>query len=297
MRGASSTSNVFMDQRQTPTGAAFGIFTPLKSARVIGSCCLNWLNKETRILKTSNPSSRSRHSLKIPFLLRELPFRLLLVTLLGIFPLAANSEVLEFNNQGERLAHLQVTSGVLEVDAKQRSVYQNPGIKRIRAVSSSESPAKFTPTVPIGGNLQPSRNIARLIEKTALKYSKNAGIRKAGLTVLQWQALFQANIQIESAYKVNARSPVGAIGLGQLMPATAKRLGVNPHDVADNLDGSARYLLKQLNEFGSPQLALAAYNAGPQAVQKYGGIPPYRETQGHVRKVMAVFQQLGGSQS
>jgi soluble lytic murein transglycosylase-like protein len=76
------------------------------------------------------------------------------------------------------------------------------------------------------------------------------------------------------------------------MPATARELGVDPHVMKQNLDGSARYLLSLLGEFKSPELALAAYNAGPSAVKKHGGIPPYKETQGHVRKVMAVWKRL-----
>lgn len=112
----------------------------------------------------------------------------------------------------------------------------------------------------------------------------------------EWLAFFRANIAIESAFDPGARSHVGAIGLGQLMPDTARVLGVDPHDPEQNLHGSARYLLTQLDRFGTPQLALAAYNAGPEAVARHGGIPPYRETQGHVRKVMAVYAQSIGDQ-
>jgi soluble lytic murein transglycosylase-like protein len=78
------------------------------------------------------------------------------------------------------------------------------------------------------------------------------------------------------------------------MPDTARDLGVDPHDIAQNLDGSARYLLMMLKQFGDPALALAAYNAGPHAVARHGGIPPFRETQGHVARVTAVFQRLRG---
>ena len=117
-------------------------------------------------------------------------------------------------------------------------------------------------------------------------------MRKAGMSVTEWRNFYRANIEIESAYNPKARSHVGAIGLGQLMPATAATLGVNPHDMHQNLDGSARYMLMLLGRFGSKELALAGYNAGPGAVEKYGGIPPYPETQGHVRKVMSVFQKL-----
>ena len=78
------------------------------------------------------------------------------------------------------------------------------------------------------------------------------------------------------------------------MPATAAQLGVDPHDVGQNLDGSARYLAMMLAEFGDTRLALAAYNAGPDAVRAHGGIPPYRETQTHVRRVLAVAGRLQG---
>ena len=70
------------------------------------------------------------------------------------------------------------------------------------------------------------------------------------------------------------------------MPGTAAYLGVNPHDPTQNLNGGARYLREQFNTFGDWRLALAAYNAGPAAVQQYGGIPPYRETQNYVRVIM-----------
>ena len=79
------------------------------------------------------------------------------------------------------------------------------------------------------------------------------------------------------------------------MPATARDLGVNPRDPIQNLDGSARYLAQMLQEFGDPRLALAAYNAGPDAVRQHNGIPPYRETQNHVARVMAVVARLEGT--
>ena len=98
--------------------------------------------------------------------------------------------------------------------------------------------------------------------------------------------LFLRLVQQESGWNTNALSHKGAIGLAQLMPATAAYLGVNPHDPTQNLNGGARYLREQFNTFGDWRLALAAYNAGPAAVQQYGGIPPYRETQNYVRVIM-----------
>lgn len=95
--------------------------------------------------------------------------------------------------------------------------------------------------------------------------------------------LFARLIQQESAWNPKARSHKGALGLAQLMPATARYLGVDPHNPAENLEGGARYLAEQYRTFGSWRLALAAYNAGPNAVRKYGGVPPFRETKNYVR--------------
>lgn len=150
--------------------------------------------------------------------------------------------------------------------------------------------AAIAPRAPL-----PRAEVLSAIEATALRYGSHPGLRRAGLSVSDWLNLFRANIEIESAYRQSAVSSAGAIGLGQLMPATARDLNVNPREPLQNLDGSARYLARMLLEFGSPQLALAAYNAGPDAVRQYGGIPPYRETQNHVARVMAVVARQEGT--
>lgn len=98
--------------------------------------------------------------------------------------------------------------------------------------------------------------------------------------------LFLRLVQQESGWNPKAVSHKGATGLAQLMPATARRLGVNATDPHDNLNGGARYLRMMYDRFGDWKLALAAYNAGPEAVQKYGGVPPYRETKGYVRAIL-----------
>ena len=143
----------------------------------------------------------------------------------------------------------------------------------------------------------PGADVLSAIQTTALRYASYPGLRRAGLSVTDWLSLYRANIEVESAYRQDAISSAGAIGLGQLMPATARDLGVDPRDPLQNLDGSARYLAMMLETFGDPHLALAAYNAGPDAVRQYGGVPPYRETQNHVARVMAVVARLEGSNS
>jgi soluble lytic murein transglycosylase-like protein len=107
-------------------------------------------------------------------------------------------------------------------------------------------------------------------------------------------ALLAGLVKQESGFNPNAQSGVGAKGLAQLMDATARGLGVsNPFDPVQSLDGAANFLSGLLKQFhGDQSLALAAYNAGPGAVQKYGGIPPYQETQRYVPKVLGYAAQF-----
>jgi soluble lytic murein transglycosylase-like protein len=178
-------------------------------------------------------------------------------------------------------------SAATELVVRNRSDRQGPAIADgdFRVASVARAPRA------------PRPEILAAIDETALRYASHPGLRRAGLSVTEWRILFRSNIEIESAYNPGARSVVGAIGLGQLMSETAADLRVDPHDWRQNLDGSARYLAMMLGEFGDARLALAAYNAGPGAVEQHGGIPPYRETQNHVRRVLAVFNRLEGENS
>jgi len=121
----------------------------------------------------------------------------------------------------------------------------------------------------------------------------NAAADKYGLDPL----LLQSLIQQESGFDPNATSASGAQGLAQLMPSTATALGVtNAYDPTQSIDGGAHYLAQQLKTFGGDvSLALAAYNAGPGAVERYGGIPPYPETGAYVQQVLARYDQLKGA--
>lgn len=108
--------------------------------------------------------------------------------------------------------------------------------------------------------------------------------------------LVTAMIACESSFSQEATSGVGAIGLTQLMPATAEAVGVNPYDANQNIEGGCSYLATQIKNFAQTsmpvEMALAAYNAGPNAVWKYGGIPPYDETQNYVENIRTEYFRL-----
>lgn len=103
--------------------------------------------------------------------------------------------------------------------------------------------------------------------------------------------LAAAVAQTESGGNQDAVSPAGAVGVMQLMPSTAASLGVDPYNKQQNIEGGVKYLRQMMDTFGGDvQKAVAAYNAGPQAVKEYGGIPPYRETQNYVNKVLDIYR-------
>jgi soluble lytic murein transglycosylase-like protein len=117
-------------------------------------------------------------------------------------------------------------------------------------------------------------------------------IEQAAASVGLDPALLAALVRHESNFDQGVVSHAGAIGLAQLMPGTARGLGVDPHDPIENLTGGARYLRAQLDRFGSVELALAAYNAGPNRVVAAGGVPQIAETQAYVRRVTSTWEQL-----
>ena len=180
-------------------------------------------------------------------------------------------------------------SSVLE---SARPVGPNLGLKSDEPSLDSGSGAWSTSSLIAGATRTSSVNTGTLPERAeqwsgpihdaAARYGLDPDL----LTALVWT---------ESAFRPDAVSPAGALGLGQLMPGTAAELGVDPHDPIQNLDGAARYLSKQLDRFGSVELALAAYNAGPGRVIQAGGVPNISETQSYVRIVTARRDELQGT--
>lgn len=147
------------------------------------------------------------------------------------------------------------------------------------ALSSSTTPGGVTPTF-VGTVIDADGTIADNVPYADM--FKAAGARH-GIS----PSILAAVAKTESAFDPTAVSPAGAQGLMQFMPATAAEMGVDPLDPASAIDGAARYLAQNLRQFGSIDLALAAYNAGPGAVRTHGGIPPFAETQAYVPKVLS----------
>lgn len=132
----------------------------------------------------------------------------------------------------------------------------------------------------------------RLAIDVGTRFANAPGVSRAALDRKAFVALFATMIHRESNFNPRAISPAGARGLGQLMPATARALGVcDVFSPRENLEGAATYLTSMLEQFGSPAMALAAYNAGPGAVARHRGIPPYRETRQYVADIIHAVGQ------
>ena len=157
---------------------------------------------------------------------------------------------------------------------KIQDVYGTPSA--IRRVLPS-TPAAFSPAGATSGAAQGPAAYAAMFRAAEQRNGLPAG-------------LLNAVAKHESSYNPNAVSPAGARGLMQIMPATARELGVDPMIPQQAVDGAARLLASNLRQFGSVELAVAAYNAGAGAVARYGGIPPYAETRAYVQRVVGTLR-------
>ena len=163
------------------------------------------------------------------------------------------------------VASIPAQAQVIEIDsAGEATTYAGPTL----FVDVEAQPIKSTRSVPVS-----TLDASILLADAARLQGLDPGLLEA----VAWQ---------ESRGRMDAVSFKGALGVMQLMPGTAAEMGVRADDLADNIRGGALYLRQQLDRFGSVPLALAAYNAGPGAVLRYRGIPPYRETQDYVSKIM-----------
>lgn len=175
--------------------------------------------------------------------------------------------------------------------------------KAKEAIDSSDNTGKEFQNAVINANDNAAREAAKKLENgtSQVQQGMDRALKNLGMDTTQLiqeaarkynvdPRLVSAVAETESNGNQDVVSSAGAVGVMQLMPSTAASLGVNPYDKAQNIEGGTKYLRQMLDTFnGDVQKAVAAYNAGPGAVQKYGGTPPYRETQNYVNKVMDIY--------
>lgn len=194
-----------------------------------------------------------------------------------IYPKNSTNQVQSFekvlsNTTAANFGSLLLNKSSFDVDGR---IYNQDSVSNISMVQALQglSPEKAQPAV-----YSNKSQLLGMINKVAQKHGVD-------------EKLVQALIKQESGFNPNAKSKVGAIGLMQLMPATAKAMGVqDPYNATQNVEGGVKYLKSMLNKYnGNIILALAAYNAGPGAVDKYSGVPPYKETENYVKSILANY--------
>ena len=186
-------------------------------------------------------------------------------------PVGINNTAQEVNAAGTK--QIQSFDSVLKNSAtvKFGDLLTNPSMKVNASLYTAQANS-------VSDRLTPRQKIQDIVSRISKKHGVD-------------EKLVNALIKQESGFNPNAKSKVGAMGLMQLMPSTAKGLGVtNPMDPEQNVEGGVKYLKSMLNKYnGNIILALAAYNAGPGAVDKYDGVPPYKETQNYVRSILSNY--------
>lgn len=218
---------------------------------------------------------------------RAAPVRLAALAILAVCPLAQAAEIAVLHTGFRMRADKVVCHGQVCV--------LHMGEGRIEVAASAVAGVEFDPDPP-----QPSEpaqtTVTRAADESKAPRTPRALIDEMAARNGLPPEIVHSVAQVESAYQVNAVSPKGAIGVMQLMPSTARHLGADPHDPEQNIAaGTAllrELLLKYENDPNPVRRALAAYNAGPGAVSKYNGVPPYRETQQYVEKVLERYWKL-----
>ncbi|HEY2042588.1 MAG TPA: transglycosylase SLT domain-containing protein [Jatrophihabitans sp.] len=198
---------------------------------------------------------------------------------------AQPGDILGFGSPAEHVAiylgnNMMIAAPQPGENVKIQSVYETPA--SIRRIVGTDAAGTAASTGSINAAPTSGATSAALAQYSAL-FAQNE--KQQGLP----SGLLAAVAQTESGGNAQAVSPAGAQGLMQLMPSTAAGLGVNPWDPAQAVQGASKLLGSYLHKYGSVPLALAAYNAGPGAVDQYGGVPPYTETQNYVKKITGLM--------
>ncbi len=197
----------------------------------------------------------------------------------SIYPPSSNNvqsfEKVLSNTTAANFGSLLLNKNSLDVNGK---IYNNESLSNLSMSQALQNLEPENETASINSTYASKSQLISMINQVAQKHGVD-------------EKLVQALIKQESGFNPNAKSKVGAIGLMQLMPSTAKAMGVkNPYNAAQNVEGGVKYLKSMLNKYnGNIILALAAYNAGPGAVDKYSGVPPYKETENYVKNILANY--------